>query len=347
MKLDVKRFDLRLAHTWTLARTSGSDIASIVIVELRDSDGILGLGEASPITRYQEDVNTVEAFVRSIDPDRLRFDELEPSLEYLRNCTPGNSAAKCAVEVALVDGAAKLAGQSVHDFLQLGFREDQHVTSFTIGIDTPEVIRSKVLAAASYPVLKMKVGVAGDRENLAALRDVAPAKPVRVDANEGWPTKEAALSAIEWLASDGRIQFVEQPMPASVPIADWVWLKARSPLPVFGDESYHQAKDVPGAAECFHGINVKLVKAGGITAGLQALRAARQAGLKTMLGCMIESSILITAAAHLAEMCDYLDLDGNVLVTNDPYQGVTSERGVLSFRSTNGLTGLGVTQRAA
>jgi hypothetical protein len=120
-----------------------------------------------------------------------------------------------------------------------------------------------------------------------------------VDANEGWKTREQALEMIQWLAADGHIQFVEQPMPASTPVKDWVWLKERSPLPIFGDESYHTAKDIETAAECFHGINVKLVKSGGVSGGFDALKAARKAGLKTMIGCMIESSILISAAAHL------------------------------------------------
>src|SRR5581483_4816263 len=119
------------------------------------------------------------------------------------------------------------------------------------------------------------------------------------------------------------IEYVEQPLPASAPVKDWTWLKERSPLPIFGDESYHLAQDIETAAHCFHGVNVKLVKTGGITNGLAALMAARKAGLKTMIGCMIETSILISAAAHLAELTDYLDVDGNLLITNDPYLGVT------------------------
>ncbi|MGD0614692.1 MAG: enolase C-terminal domain-like protein, partial [Verrucomicrobiota bacterium] len=182
-----------------------------------------------------------------------------------------------------------------------------------------------------YPILKMKVGVAEDKANLRALRDVAPRKVVRVDANEGWATKEQALAMIEWLATDGHIQFVEQPMPASVVEKDWVWLKQRSPLPIFADESYHLAEDAERVAGCFHGVNVKLVKAGGITPAVEALRAARKLGLQTMLGCMIETSLLTSAAAHLAELCDYLDLDGNLLIQNDPYAGVTADKGILSF----------------
>jgi L-alanine-DL-glutamate epimerase-like enolase superfamily enzyme len=134
-------------------------------------------------------------------------------------------------------------------------------------------------------------------------------------------------------------------MPAVTPTKDWVWLKERSPLPMFADESYHLAKDVEYAAECFHGVNVKLVKTGGISAGYDALKAARKAGLKTMLGCMLETSILISAGAHLAELCDYLDVDGNILITNDPYLGVTSEKGMLSFATAPEKLGLRVSPR--
>jgi L-alanine-DL-glutamate epimerase-like enolase superfamily enzyme len=158
-------------------------------------------------------------------------------------------------------------------------------------------------------------------------------------------TKEEALERLEWLARDSNIQFVEQPMPAHSDPKDLAWLKQRSPLPIFGDESYHHAKDIAHCAECFHGVNVKLAKTGGVSGGFEALSAARQAGLKTMIGCMIETSVLISAAAHLAELCDYLDIDGNVLITDDPYLGVSSENGVLSFVSAPEKNGLRVCAR--
>jgi L-alanine-DL-glutamate epimerase-like enolase superfamily enzyme len=250
------------------------------------------------------------------------------------------------LNLALLDGAAKLAGQALHSFLGLGFSEDHHVTSFSIGIDTPDIIHKKVLDAAIYPVLKLKVGDPRDRENLATLRSVAPKKPVRVDANEGWKTKEEALRNLEWLASDGRIQFVEQPMPRDAGAADLIWLKERSPLPLFADEACHDIKDIPRCAECFHGVNVKLVKTGGVSMAHATLQAARQAGLKTMIGCMIETSVSISAAAHLAELADYLDLDGNLLITNDPFTGVTAKNGILSFMQARVKTGVGISPRA-
>ncbi|MEI6390229.1 MAG: dipeptide epimerase [Verrucomicrobiota bacterium] len=345
MKLNFSRLDLQLAHTWTIARGSGTNIFKVVVVELTGADGTVGLGEAAPTARYKESVDTVQAFFKKVDARGLSFNDVEGSMTYLDTLSPHDMAAKCALNIALLDGAAKRAKKAIYDFLDLGFRENHHLTSFTIGIDKPDVIRKKVIEAELYPVLKVKVGVADDKVNIQALRDVAPTKTVRVDANEGWKTKEQALEMIEWLARDGHIEFVEQPMPAATSTKDWTWLKQRSPLPIFADESYHLAKDVAQAAECFHGANVKLVKTGGISAGLAALQAARKAGLKTMLGCMIESSILISAAAHLAELCDYLDVDGNILITNDPYLGVSAQKGILSFAGAPEKFGLRVSAR--
>jgi L-alanine-DL-glutamate epimerase-like enolase superfamily enzyme len=332
MQLELWRANLRLVHTWTIARGSTND-CPVVLCRLTSKDGVIGLGEASPISRYQESIETVAAFLRRLDAQRLSFADVPASMDYVNSVAPGNMSAKCAVNIALLDGAGKLARKPIYDFLGLGFREGQHVSSFSIGIDSPDKIRLKVQAAEQYPVLKLKVGVENDEAMLAALREVSPTKPVRVDANEGWTTKEIALEKLEWLARDGHIQYVEQPMPSTMPSKDWLWLKERSPLPLFADESYHTAADIEHCAECFHGVNVKLVKTGGVSAGFEALSAARKSGLKTMLGCMIETSVLISAGAHLAELCDYLDLDGNILTANDPFRGVTADKGLLSFAS--------------
>jgi L-alanine-DL-glutamate epimerase-like enolase superfamily enzyme len=346
VKLTFKQIELQLAHTWTIARGPGTTSSKVVVVELTAADGTIGLGEAAPIKRYKESVETVEAFLKKVDPRGLSFTDIEGSMTYLDTLSKKDMSAKCAINIALLDGAGKKAKKPIYDLLGLGFREHQNVTSFTIGIDKPDVIRNKVVEAERFPVLKVKVGVPGDKETMQALREVAPNKSVRADANEGWKTKERALEMIEWLAADKHIQYVEQPMPASTPHKDWVWLKARSPLPIFGDESYHTAKDIILAVERFHGVNVKLVKTGGISGGFEALQVARKAGLKTMIGCMIETSILINAAAHLAELCDYMDVDGNILITNDPYVGVTCENGVLSFANAPEKFGLRASPRA-
>ncbi|HMP81991.1 MAG TPA: dipeptide epimerase [Verrucomicrobiota bacterium] len=330
MKLHFRTADLRLNHTWTIARAS-ADVFQVVIVELTDTDGTLGLGEASPVARYNESSKTVAAFLSHVDAAMLSFDNVPSSMRYIESLPPGNNSARCALNVALLDGAAKRARKPLHDHLGLGFRERHHVTSFSIGIAAPDIIRRKTLAAEQFPILKLKVGSADDDANFAALRQAAPAKTVRVDANEGWTTKEQALRMIEQFAADGHVELIEQPMPATTPVEDMIWLKERSPLQLFADESYHTATDAALCSKCFHGVNVKLGKAGGVSGAFDALLAARNAGLKTMLGCMIETSILISAAAHLAELCDHLDLDGNLLIANDPFIGVRAREGTLSF----------------
>jgi L-alanine-DL-glutamate epimerase-like enolase superfamily enzyme len=342
VKLDFKVSDLQLADPWKLSRTSPARISSVVLVKLTDSSENTGVGEAAPVARYGESTESVITFFKRVDQKQLSFENLQSSNEYLSTISSSDISAKCALNVALMDGAARMNQRSISDFLSLGFSEHKHITSFTLGIDSPDMMQKKALRAQDFPVFKIKVGTIRDKEILNAVREVAPQKAIRVDANEGWPTKEQALETIEWLASVGNIQFVEQPLPTSTPVSDWVWLKNRSPLPLFADESYHSAKDCECVAEGFHGVNVKLVKAGGITSAVDALKAARKAGLKTMLGCMIETSILISAGAHLAELCDFLDLDGNLLITNDPYCGVTAENGVLSFANASEHFGLRV-----
>ena len=348
VRISAHAHELRLVHPWRIAGTSGSITHQTVIVELTNDDGVVALGEAAPAAAYGESVAGVLAALARMDPAMLVFEDVAGSMAGLADIPGLPIAARCALNLALLDGAARIHGQALHDYLGLGFREGRHVTSFSIGIDLPEIIRKKVLAAAAFPVLKLKLGDPRDMENFAALREAAPDKPVRLDANEGWKTREEALRMIEWLmATDPNIQFIEQPMPRHASPRDMRWLKERSPLPVFADESCHTVNNIALCAECFHGVNVKLIKAGGVSMAMETLAAARQAGLKTMIGCMIETSVQISAAAHLAELADYLDLDGSLLIANDPYTGVTAEQGVLSFAGAGEKFGLQVRPRVS
>ncbi|MBI2946008.1 MAG: dipeptide epimerase [Verrucomicrobia bacterium] len=351
MQLTCRSFSLKLAHRWTISSglgpggSGGTDLFPVAFVELKDTNGIHGIGEAAPSTRYERGVESTLEFLRRVDPKRLAFENVPASMEYLDSLEAKQFAAKGALNIALLDGAARQAGRPIYHHLGLGFTEGKHVTSFSIGIDSPDAIREKVCEADRYPVLKLKVGSPRDKENLAALREVAPKKPIRVDANEAWKTKEEALKNLEWLASDGGIQFVEQPMSATTDANDLTWLKSRAPLPIMADESYLSMADLPRCADGYHAVNVKLMKTSGISGALSALKAARSAGLKTMIGCMIESSVLISAAAHLAELTDYLDIDGNLLITNDPFLGATAEKGIISFTNTPEAIGLRVRAR--
>lgn len=339
-----RRFDLSLRHRWTIANDlgegGGKKIHPVVFVELSDSLGRCGIGEASPSSQYAESHETVSQFLHRIDHRYLSFDDISGSMEYLESIGPGNFPAKCAVNLALLDGASKAAGQPLHKFLGLGFPIPGPVTSFSIGIDQPELMAAKAFEAEAMPILKVKLGGTNDRRNFQSVREAAPKKTIRVDANAAWTSREQALENIQWLAADGRVEFVEQPMPPNTSEADMRWLKERSPLPIFADESYQNASDIARVVQGFHGVNVKLVKTGGVTGAKTALEIARGHGLQTMIGCMIESSLLISAAAHLASLADHLDLDGNLLIDNDPYRGLDCNRGRLGFEMTPCRTGI-------
>ena len=348
MKFLFRRFDLELAHNWMVATsqaTGGKKISPVVLVELRDGDGVVGLGESSPASRYGETVQTSLDYLQLVKAEQLSFDDITGSMAYLDALAPGCCSAKGALNIALLDGAARKARQPLHDFLGLSFVDGAHLTSITIGLDTPAVMERKTAEAAAFPILKLKVGAPNDVANLAAVRAAGSGKTLRLDANEAWATKEQALQHIEALAPDPHIEFIEQPMPAQSAISDFAWLKARSPIPIVGDESYHTANDATACADCFHGVNIKLCKTGGVSRGLEALQAARRQGLKTMIGCMVESSILTSAGAHLASLADWLDLDGMLLITNDPFRGVTTKRGVMSFTAAPTPYGLRVQPR--
>jgi L-alanine-DL-glutamate epimerase-like enolase superfamily enzyme len=211
-------------------------------------------------------------------------------------------------------------------------------TSFTIGLDTPEVVARKVREASAYPILKVKMGAADDRAVLSAVRD-ATDRPIRVDANEGW-TPADARERLDWLAGLG-VELVEQPLPADQ-VEETRALRKTSVLPFYADESVHVAEDIPRLAGAFDGINIKLMKCGGIAEALRMIAVARAHGMKVMLGCMIESSLAITAAAHLSPLVDTADLDGNLLLERDPFAGATVTNGRLVLPEEPGL---GVTPR--
>ncbi|PYP99561.1 MAG: dipeptide epimerase, partial [Acidobacteria bacterium] len=244
----------------------------------------------------------------------------------------GQSAAEAAVDMALHDLAGLRLQAPLYEVLGIDPRPTPE-TSFTIGLDTPEVVIQKVKEASAYPVLKVKMGSDRDREVLTAVRDTTRQR-IRVDANEGW-TPEAALERLEWLATIG-VELVEQPLPADR-IEETRALRRHSPIPFYADEGVHRAADIPRLAGAFDGINIKLMKCGGIAEALRMIAVARAHGMKIMLGCMIESSLAITAAAHLSPLVDTADLDGNLLVQNDPFEGATVVEGRLVLPDRPGL----------
>lgn len=345
MELTHRTVRLELALPWATSRTTepgGLRSSKVVQVTLRDEvSGVVGFGEAAPISRYGESVATVREFLSRLDSHPFSLDRLEEAFEAIARVAPGEQAAKCAVETALRDAAAKRAGQPVWQLLGLE-PPGKRAISYTIGIGSAEHVREQVRRAEPYQILKLKLGGAHDKEAFRALREVAPEKRVLVDANEGWRDRELALGMIEWLAADGRVELVEQPLPAGASAADQRWLYARSPLALFADESCHSSADVEAMVGRFHGLNVKLMKTGGLREAIRTLRRARELGLRTMLGCMIESSLGIAAAWQAATLADHLDLDSHLLLTNDPFAGLRIDHGTLQFAGEPTTPGLGV-----
>ncbi len=310
--------ELHLRHTFRIAR-GASDLRRNVVLELEE-DGTLGLGEAAPLVRYGQ---TAEGAVEAIAAMAGRLTSTRAfATGPAAVAVPGQAAAAAAVDIACHDLAGRRLGVPVHELLGLS-PQPAPETSLTIGMDTPDVVVAKVREAADYPVLKIKLGGADDRAVLEAVRDTTRQR-LRVDANEGW-TPEVARERLTWLARLG-VEMVEQPLPASM-VAEMRELRRHSPLPLWADESVHRAQDVPALAGAFDGVNVKLMKCGGIAEALRVVAVARAHGMGVMLGCMIETSIGISAAAALGSLVDTADLDGNLLITDDPYEGATVRGG--------------------
>jgi L-alanine-DL-glutamate epimerase-like enolase superfamily enzyme len=298
-------------------------------------DGVTGLGEGAPIVRYKEDATSAQAAVNSVRELLASANpwEFAKLMRQVFRRIEGQYAAKAAIDIALMDWVGKKLGVPLYRYFGLDPREAP-VTSFSIGIDTPEITRQKVREAAAFPVLKIKVGLDTDEATIAAVRGVT-SKPLRVDANEGWKNKEEAVRKINWLEKQG-VEFVEQPMPAAM-LEETRWVRSRVHIPLIADEACLHPADIPKLANSFDGVNVKLMKCGGILEAYRMIQIARSLGLKIMLGCMIESSIGVTAAAHLSPLVDYADLDGNLLIANDPYRGVRVANGKLVLPEGPGL----------
>lgn len=285
-----------------------------------EADGVEGWGEADPSPYYGETADTVvEALERmrpllgtERDPDRLEAIERR-----LREDVPGNASAHTAVSAALHDLFGKRAGMPLWRLLGLDPAEVPP-SSFTIGIDEPDAMAARVRAATGWPILKIKLGTDRDEEIVRAVREADPSKTLRVDANAAW-TPEAAIANLRWLAELG-VEMVEQPLPPGDPDG-WRRVREASPIPIYADESCRRASDVPGLQGLVDGVNIKLAKCGSIREALRAVHAARACGLEVMFGCMLETTLGIASAAHLAPLADRLDLDGAALLAEDPFDG--------------------------
>ncbi len=332
--IEYRRYDLKLNHAFTISRSS-RDAVPVVIVKF-EQDGITAYGEASPNARYGETTESVESFLQKIDPAKLSDPfQLEYINDYLDSIAEGNHSAKCAMDIAMHDWIGKKTRIPLYKFFG-GSKSCTPISTFTIGIDTPEIVAEKVKEADAYPILKIKLGASNDEEIIKAVRSVTD-KPLRVDANEGWKSKEDALDRIKWLMTQN-VELIEQPMPAGL-LEETRWLRERVNIPIIADEAlaFH---DIATLSTAYDGINIKLQKNGGLLKARKLIYAARAHNMKIMLGCMIETSIGITAAAHISPLVDWNDLDGNILISNDPFKGAVNERGRIFL---NDEAGLGVT----
>ncbi len=331
--LDLKPMLLKLRHTWTISRNSSSEKKNGLLT--LTSAGITGYGETAANVRYGQGWESGEAAFAKVKTACAGLSPWEHLawLERAEEVAGGDSQVVAALDMALWDWKGKAVGQPVWKLLGIPTGRMAQ-TTFSIGIDSAEVMKEKVKEAEPYPLLKVKVGLANDEENVTAIRSVTT-KPIRVDANEGWKSADEALKKIAWLKTMG-IEFVEQPLPAARN-AEMKAVKAGSVLPLVADESVLHVSDVPSLVGLFDGVNAKLAKCGGITRAYELAALGRALGFRLMLGCMIESSLGIAAAVAVAPLYDWLDLDGNLLVANDPWKGLTLKDGRWELPTAPGL----------
>ena len=338
LNLRFSPYTLELRHAFGIAsNTRTSTPAMLVEVE---HDGVVGHGEAAMPPYLGENQVTAAAFftraasllASSVARDPFQLEEILPALDAL---VPGNTAAKAAVDIALHDWVGKKLGAPWHRIWGLDPKKAP-VTSFTIGIDEAEVVRQKTREASIYKIIKVKLGRSeeSDRMMIETIREVTDA-PITIDANQGWKDREGALRLIEWAATRG-VVFIEQPMPKGQ-LDDTAWLRERSPLPLIADESCQRLADVKKCADAFHGVNIKLMKCTGLREAHKMILLARALGLKTMLGCMTETSCAISAAAQLSPLVDWADLDGAVLIKNDCFDGATIIDGKITLPDRSGI----------
>ena len=331
--VEAEVYRIQLRHTWT---TTMSSSAYRDELQMRlTSGGITAHGEGAPIVRYNETaagnkqaIESVADLLKSADP--MQYTKI---MAEVNRRIEGQYAAKSAIDIALHDWVGQKLGVPLYKLFGVD-PKDALVTDFSIGIDTPEMTKVKVREAEPFPVLKVKVGLDQDEATMEAIRSVTK-KPLRVDANEGFKSKEEAVRKIKWLEGQG-VELIEQPLPAAQ-LEEQRWVHKQVHLPIFADESCLHPADIPKLADAYDGIVVKLDKSGGIQEVLKMIHIARAYGLKVMIGCMVSASVTITAAAHLSPLCDYADLDGNLLIGNDPYHGVRVDHGKLLLPNTPGL----------
>jgi L-Ala-D/L-Glu epimerase len=332
MKLTFKPYTLELKHTFTIA-TNSRTTTPVVLTQI-EHEGIVGYGEASMPPYLGESHETVLNFLSKVNlkqfSDPFRLDEI---LNYVDKVEEKNTAAKASIDIALHDLVGKMVNQPWYKIW--GFdKSTTPFTTFTIGIDTDEIIKEKVAEAKEYKILKIKLGSDDDKRIVNAISSVTN-KPLAVDINQGWKDKEFALDMIHWL-NERNVKMIEQPMPKTQ-IDEIAWLTEKSPLPIFADEGVQRLNDVILAKGVYSGINIKLMKCTGLREAHKMLILSKSLNMKIMIGCMTETSCAISAASQLSPQVDWADLDGNLLIKNDPYSGTKIIDGKISLNEKAGI----------
>lgn len=340
MTLRYFPYELQLRHTFTVATNSRTTTQGVQ-VEI-EYEGLTGYGEASMPPYLQKELGTLEsvqAFLKRVQDIIGEFDDpfkLEEILARIDSMSQSDAAAKAAVDIALHDLVGKMLGAPWYKIWGFDAAKAPS-TTFTIGIDTPDVVRAKTKECAEkFNILKVKLGRDNDKEMIETIRSVTNL-PIAIDANQGWKDKKYALDMIHWLNERG-IVMIEQPMPKSQ-IDDIAWVTEHSPLPVFADESIQRLSDVAAQKGVFSGINIKLMKCTGMREAWKMLNLARALDMKVMIGCMTETSCACSAAAQLSPAVDFADLDGNLLIANDRFKGMEVVGGKITIPD---LPGIGV-----
>ncbi len=333
LNLSFEPYELRLRHAFNLARSQRTTTPDVQV--RLEYDGLIGYGEASMPPYLGESVESVCSFLNRLDlgqfTDPFRIEDIH---DYMDSVAPNNRAAKASVDIALHDLLGKIMGQPWYKIWGLNPDKCPN-TSFTISYDAdPKEMNAKIDETAPYKVIKIKMGLDHDKELVEAIR-ARTNVPICVDANQGWDSKEKALEMCHYLA-DKNCLFVEQPMDKAR-IDDTAWLRERSPLPIIADEFLQRLPDVRRAAGVYDGINIKLMKSTGMHEAYKMAVQARAMGMKIMLGCMTETSCAVTAAAQLAPMVDWADLDGNLLIVNDRFDGIKIVNGKVTIPDRPGI----------
>ena len=334
IKLSFEPYELKLRHAFNLAKMSRTTTPDVQVK--LEYEGLVGYGEASMPPYLGESVDSVCKFLNQVDMsqfnDPFRMDEI---LDYVGEIAPNNRAAKASIDIALHDLVGKMLGQPWYKIWGLNPDKTPN-TTYTISYQSdPEEMQHEFDETADFKVIKIKMGVGHDKELVERFRQITD-KPFCVDANQGWKTKEEALAMCEWLA-DKNCQFVEQPMEKEKPLEDVAWLRERSPLPILADEAFQRLPDILKFHGVYDGINIKLMKSTGLREARQMVVLARALGMKVMVGCMTETSCAVSAAAQLSPQVDWCDLDGNLLISNDRFEGMKVVDGKVTLPDRPGI----------